>query len=260
MKISVVIPAFNEQEYLEACLKSLENQIEKPFETIVVNNNSIDKTVEIAKKFGAKVLHQKKPGTTPTRNKGFNAARGDIIARVDADTRVKADWTKRIRQAFEKDAKLLGLSGSAYFDKLPTFLQYHTWLATGSSGLVRLAMRHDGMMGFNLALRKKAWELVKNEVCLNDKDVHEDMDLAIHINKYGKVLFDRSLLVQTSSRRLSKAKTYVEYPYRYLKTVRRHKKLSPFNSNKRLRDRFSQSFFKNIVKKKAKKWITEVKN
>ena len=226
MKISVVIPAYNEEKYLEACLVSLKNQIEKPYEIIVVDNNSSDKTVKIAKKFNVKIIKEAKQGITPARNTGFNAAKGDIIARIDADTRVQPDWIKRIRGYFEKDPKLLGLSGSAYFDKLPSFMKFHTWLAIGSSKLVQFTMQHDAMLGFNLALRKEAWDLIKNEVCLNDKDVHEDMDLAIHINKYGKLLFDKSLLVNTSSRRLSKPKSLIEYPYRYLKTVKRHKKLN----------------------------------
>lgn len=224
MKISVVVPAFNEEERLGACLKSLENQIEKPFEIIVVDNNSTDKTVEIAKKFNVKIIKETVQGRAPARNAGFNKAKGDIIARTDADTRVPPDWTKRIRESFEKDPKLFGLSGSAYFDKLPTFLQFHTWMITGSSKFIKLTMKHDGMMGFNLALRKKTWELVKNEVCLDEKMVHEDADLAIHIARHGKVFFDRTLIVRTAPRQLSRIKTTSEYIHRGFKTVRHHRK------------------------------------
>lgn len=224
MKISIVVPAYNEEEYLEACLISLKNQIEKPYEIIVVNNNSSDRTVEIAKKFDVKIIKETKQGRTPARNAGFNKARGDIIARTDADTRVPPNWTKRIRQAFEKDPKLLGLSGSAYFDKLPTFLQFHTWMITGSSKFIKLTMKHDGMMGFNLALRKKTWELVRDEVCLDDSKVHEDADLAIHIARHGKVFFDRSIVVQTAPRQLARIRTTTEYIHRGFKTVNHHRK------------------------------------
>lgn len=224
MKISIVVPAYNEEEYLEACLKSLKNQIEKPYEIIVVNNNSTDKTVEIAKKFDVKIIKEVRQGRTHARNTGFNKATGDIIARTDADTRVARDWTKRIRQAFEKDPKLLGLSGSAYFDKLPTFLQFHTWMITGSSKFIKLTMKHDGMMGFNLALRKKAWELVKDEICYDESKVHEDADLAIHIARHGKVFFDRTIIVHTAPRQLANIETIIEYTHRGYKTVRHHRK------------------------------------
>ncbi len=224
MKISVVIPVYNEEDYLEACLKSLENQIEKPFEIIVVDNNSDDKSMEIARKFGVKIIKEPRQGITHARNAGFNVAKGDIIARTDADTRVPPDWTKRIREAFEKDPKLLGLSGSAYFDKLPTFLQFHTWLVSGSSKFIKLTMKHDGMMGFNLALHKKTWELVKEEICLDDTRVHEDADLAIHIARHGKVFFDKNIIVHTAPRQLSRIETIVEYAHRGVKTVTHHRK------------------------------------
>ncbi len=224
MKISVVVPAYNEEKFLEACLKSLANQIEKPYEIIVVDNNSTDKTVEIAKKYHAKIVKEPNQGRTPARNAGFNLAKGDVIARTDADTRVPRDWTKKIRKAFEKDPELLGLSGTAYFDRIPNFLQFHTWLVTGSSKFIKLTMKHDGMMGFNLAVHKKAWEMVKNEICLDDRIVHEDADLAIHIARHGKVFFDDKIVVRTAPRQLEKIENIVEYAHRGVKTIRHHRK------------------------------------
>ena len=49
--ISIVIPAYNEEKRIEACLKNIVTQIEKPFEVIVVDNNCTDKTAEIAREF-----------------------------------------------------------------------------------------------------------------------------------------------------------------------------------------------------------------
>ena len=60
--ISVVIPAFNEEKYLPACLEALKKQTFKNYELIVVDNNSTDKTAQIAKKFGARVVKEKKQG------------------------------------------------------------------------------------------------------------------------------------------------------------------------------------------------------
>lgn len=223
MKISVIVPAYNEEKAIEACLESLKNQIEKPYEIIVVDNNSSDKTAEIAKKFGVKIIKEKRQGRIFARDTGFNAAKGDIVARTDADTRVPPDWTKRIREAFETDPKLLGFSGSAHFYGFPSFLQYNNWLATGSSRFMKLFMKHDGMMGFNLALSKEAWGKIKDEVCLDETKVHEDADLAIHIARYGKVLFDKTVIVHTSSRQLAKLETIIEYILRGFKTVWHHR-------------------------------------
>lgn len=227
MKVSVVIPAYNEEKLLGRCLESLNKQIEKPLEIIIVDNNSTDKTAKIAKQFGARVIKEKKRGTIAARNKGFNLAKGEIIARTDADTIVPRNWTKRIRKDFEKDPTLLGLSGSAYFCGIPKMLQYKQLPATGFSEAVHFTvMKNNVMFGFNLALTKKAWKMIRKEICLKDKDVHEDADLAIHLAAHGKVIYDKKLVVESSPRRIKNFESYFEYPYRYLKTIRRHKKLN----------------------------------
>jgi glycosyltransferase involved in cell wall biosynthesis len=222
-KISVVVPTFNEEARIETCLNKILDQIEKPFEIIVVDNNSTDKTAKIAQKMGAKIVKETVQGRRAARDAGFNAATGDIIARTDADTLVPTDWTKKIRKAFEKDWDLLGYSGSGHFYGFPSFLQFNNWLATGSSRFVKTTMKHDGMMGFNLAIKKQAWDLIKNEVCLEDKIVHEDMDLAIHIARHGKVKFDKSLVVHTSSRQIRNLKVLIEYIFRGFKTAAYHR-------------------------------------
>lgn len=85
-KISVIIPAFNEENFLPKCLESLKKQDFKDFEIIVVDNNSKDKTSEISKKFGVKILKEKNQGAAFAREAGFLKARGKIIATTDANT------------------------------------------------------------------------------------------------------------------------------------------------------------------------------
>src|SRR3990167_8238578 len=104
MKISVVIPVHNEENYIAACIKNLLNQTRLPDEIIVVNNNSTDKTVQIVKQFEqVKLIHEKKQGITPARNAGYSAASGDIIARTDADSQPPRGWIRRIEQTFTKE-------------------------------------------------------------------------------------------------------------------------------------------------------------
>lgn len=110
MKVSVVIPAFNEAEFLDACLNSLTKQTEPPDEIIVVNNNSTDNTVKIAKKYDVRIVNEKKQGMISARNSGFNKAKFDIIARTDADTILPPSWIKKIKNGF-KDKDLVALSG-----------------------------------------------------------------------------------------------------------------------------------------------------
>ncbi len=221
MNISVVIPAYNEEKRIGACLTSIYHQTELPFEVIVVDNNSTDKTAEIAKRMGATVITETKQGITFARNAGFNAARGDVIARTDADTIVSRDWIEKINKHFEKDPMLDAISGPAVFG-LRVF-----------SPLVRLLVfetnkkifGHYGLYGPNFALRKSAWERVKDEVCLDDEKVHEDTDIAIHIGKRGKIGYDKDLKVRTSARRLrqSPSSQLVEYLVKWADMIAYHK-------------------------------------
>lgn len=224
MNISVVIPAYNEEEYIGKCLKSLFAQSEKAEEIIVVDNNSTDKTVSIAKSFGVKVIREKQQGLTPARNKGFNQANGDIIGRIDADTRVPKDWIKKIKKRFIQEKDLVALSGPTIFEdkKFNKFLAFPEKIFIAS---FKKAIGSDLLYGPNIALRKSAWEKVKNITCLNDKIVHEDLDLAIHLSqlRIGKVVFDKTHKVGASERRWKHLMPYIEYPYRYLRTLQHHK-------------------------------------
>jgi len=225
VKISVIIPAYNEERQIAECLKCVINQIESPNEIIVIDNNSTDNTTQIAKSFGVKIVEEKKQGMIPARNRGFNEAKGDIIARTDADVRVPPDWIKQIKMTFTDDKNLLGLSGPAHFYDGHHFIQHKSWPSQFVvQSAVSKTMKHDALYGPNMALTKKAWNMIKHEVCQNDKTVHEDMDLAIHLAEHGKIVFNPSLIVQTSFRRWKKLYTYFGYPYKYLTTIEQHKR------------------------------------
>lgn len=224
MKVSVIIPAYNEEKYIVSCLASVLNQTEKADEIIVVNNNSTDKTAKIASSFtGVTVITQKKKGTIYARDMGFNAALGDIIVRTDADTRVPRTWIKRIKKHFQDDPDLVALSGPSRFEDIPKAVQFKNWTVVGLNATFRQAMGHDLLYGPNLALTKSAWNKIRNEVCMNAKIVHEDIDLAHHVAKYGKIIFDEKLVVTCSPRRWTKLSPYFEYPYRYIRTIQHHK-------------------------------------
>jgi glycosyltransferase involved in cell wall biosynthesis len=226
MKVSIVIPVYNEEKYLENCLQGFMRQIEPADEIIVVDNNSTDRSIEIAKKFPVKIIREKQQGMIFSRNRGFNEAQYDLILRTDADTVVPRDWVKRIKTYFKKDPALVAVSGPArFYDVSPSLVKI-------SSLSVRLVFRsvneilgHDSLFGPNMALRKTAWEKVRDEVCMNDKTVHEDIDLSIHISKYGKVKFMSRLVVNSSIRRWKRISPYFDYPYRYLRTIQVHKQL-----------------------------------
>jgi glycosyltransferase involved in cell wall biosynthesis len=225
MRVSVIIPTYNEKGYIEDCLKSIFRQSIKPDEIIVVNNNSTDGTMDIVKKYPeVRIVQEKTQGMIYARNKGFNSAKYEIVARTDADARVPKDWIKRIKTHFEKDPDLLAVSGPAHFYGIPSLVQVSNWPTKFFFRSFQEMLNHDCLFGPNMALRRSAWRLVKNEVCLEDNIVHEDIDLSIHLAQYGKLKFDSKLVVSASFRRWKRITQYFEYTFRALTTIERHKR------------------------------------
>jgi len=92
--ISVIVPAYNEQEYISQCLESLVSQAypKDSYEIIVVDNDSKDKTREIALTFGVKVIEKKSGPVGAVRNAGAKLAKGELLAFIDADCVAPTDW------------------------------------------------------------------------------------------------------------------------------------------------------------------------
>jgi len=103
MKVSVVIPTYNEEKRISECLSALIEGTEKPFEIIVADGNSSDKTRVIAASYGATVINNPKGHAAAGRNVGIKAAKGEVIAFLDADCIPDRDWLKEIKYAFEHE-------------------------------------------------------------------------------------------------------------------------------------------------------------
>ncbi len=107
MLISVVIAAFNEELYLPETLSSLRDAIPLcrcSVELIVVDNDSVDRTRDVARSFGATVVQEAVHNISRVRNAGASVARGDVLAFVDADTIVPPYFLDRIAEAMGEAA------------------------------------------------------------------------------------------------------------------------------------------------------------
>lgn len=220
MKVSVVIPVYNEEKYIEKCLESIVNQKVQPDEIIVVDNNCVDKTAEIAKSFGARIVKEEKQGMIQARNAGFNAASCEIIARTDADAILPIDWISKIKENF-RDRNLGALSGPASYFTPPLISRISSLGTFVTFEGIGLLFGHPILAGPNMVLRKSVWEKVKNEVCLSDKDVHEDVDLSIHLNPITKIKFDWNFGIRTTRSRWTKI--FTEYIARLIKMFVSHR-------------------------------------
>lgn len=201
MTISIIIPVYNEALQLDACLQAIARQTATPYEVIVVDNNSSDNTVAATRRYPfVTLLHESRQGVVHARNRGFNAAKSDIIARIDADTLVSPDWLATI-QAIMADDTIAALSGAVSYHDFPkqqltgsVDLWFRQRIARGMGDEVFL-------YGANMAIRRSVWRSVRHQTCAA-QGMHEDFDLAIHIHWLGaKVVFDQRLRAAVSLRR-----------------------------------------------------------
>lgn len=96
-KISIIVPVYKVEQYLERCVNSLINQTYKNIEIILVDDGSPDQCPKMCDDYASedsriKVIHKKNGGLSDARNAGLNAARGSYIAFVDSDDWVEADY------------------------------------------------------------------------------------------------------------------------------------------------------------------------
>ena len=101
-KISVIIPACNEEKYIKKTLNSLKNQTTSQFEVIVVCNGCTDNTKEVAEQFAVQILESKEANVSKARNLGAKHARGEILVFLDADTILETDALKTVRRGFSQ--------------------------------------------------------------------------------------------------------------------------------------------------------------
>src|SRR5690349_12508105 len=117
IRVSIVIPAYNEEFHLRSCLQAIADQSQPVHEVIVVDNNSSDQTAKVAATYPfVKVIHEPRQGRVFARNAGFNAATGDVVGRIDADIILPVDWVAHVQHFYGRQHNVgRAWSGAGYF-------------------------------------------------------------------------------------------------------------------------------------------------
>ncbi|CAN5205755.1 glycosyltransferase family A protein [soil metagenome] len=200
--ISVVIPALNDAVLLRGCLGALATQTRAPDEIIVVDNGSTDDTAAVAIAGGARVVSEPIRGIFPATAAGFDAASGDILARLDADSRPMPGWIERVERTLADQHGLVAVTGPGTFygaGPVKRVLGRVIWIG-GMFWFTRLVLGHPMVFGSNYAMPAEIWRRVRGTVHRDLRDVHDDLDLSYHFEPDMTVLYDRELVVQVSAR------------------------------------------------------------
>ena len=211
MKLAFVIPAYNEEALIGKCVESVLAEVKRTgrdCEIVVVNNNSTDRTREIASSYaGARVVDETQKGLVSARDGGFKATTAELVANIDGDTIVPPGWLDTVFSEFEKDPKLVCLSGPYVYYDLNLWQRF---LVGGFYGLTtviywinRYVFRVGSVVqGGNFVFKRDAWTKAggfNREI----KFYGEDTDVAVRLSKVGNVKFTHRLKMQTSGRRLA---------------------------------------------------------
>lgn len=176
-KVSIIVPMYGVEKYIEKCIDSLLNQTLKEIEIILVDDGSPDRSGEIADEYAKKdrrikVVHQKNSGLGPARNSGISVATGEYVGFVDSDDWVKCEMFMRLYKAAVKNNADIVVSGHCDI----------------SNGVVTKTKRHP-LAGQTVYSSENIMEIRKNLYGhkLND-DVVEAFPMSVWIAIYRREL------------------------------------------------------------------------
>lgn len=203
MTISIIIPAYNEENYVGRTLdsiKSLEKNKDWAVEVLIVNGSSTDKTKEIALRYNCQVLDVEKRGIGFARQQGLLHVDSEIVAYTDGDTVVPPDWLIKHVSALGKPGVVMTCGNYRVTDG---YFPYYHFINYIQPKLFYLSYRLTGRVfaasGQNIAFwRDKALSIGGFDENLK---VMEDTDMARRMTKVGKVVMLKDSCVYSSGRR-----------------------------------------------------------
>ena len=203
MRLSVVIPARNEEDTLPALLAALHAQSRPADEIIVVDNASTDDTAAVARQLGARVLSCPQPGVARARQLGLECAVGEWVVSTDADSQPEPGWLAALEDALTPGTvalygplQLLPLAGRVGpLGAALSGVGYRAFLH------VMAGLGRPNCAGANMACARAAALLVGGYPAV---EAREDVLLGLALRRLGTVAYVPGALVHTSARRLER--------------------------------------------------------
>lgn len=229
----MIIPAYNEENYIGKTLEALRRQDYANFEVLVVNNASTDRTAEVVTSFifrnqlhfQFRLLHERQQGTQCARECGRKLASGDIIAQLDADCLPPSNWISTGVHLLQAK-KVVAVAGpydyfdSRFFVRALTSVS-QLLLLQPLNRLVQLFRKGGVIIGGNVFIRAAVLERCGGyNTALSFYG--DDVDIAVKVSRYGVIYFTNKVMVKSSSRRYHAAgffQVQAKYTRAFLQTL-----------------------------------------
>ncbi|MDG3015625.1 glycosyltransferase family 2 protein [Speluncibacter jeojiensis] len=236
LTVSVIIPAYNEQDRIGRTLECLIEQIDEIDEIIVVDNRSTDATAEVVSEIRlrepkVRIVSEDRPGVFYARQAGFDAATSTVIARLDADTYARPGWARALREFFESAPSNVGAVTGPL---VPYDSPYRAKFESGKIQEIEagLAKHNPGgravydiqmAPGGNMAISRECWLAIRDGLS-ERTDIYDDLDLSICVRKAGFAIgLSADMWAETSARRFRTSPfSYWSYMAQLPRTYRAH--------------------------------------
>lgn len=226
-RVSIIIIALNEEKNLQACLESIKrlDYPKKLIELLVVDGGSTDRTLDVARKFGARIIRSMK-GFAVQRNAGLKNARNGIIVFTDADCIVPENWLNELMKHIDKYSVVGGPTKPPETNIFGYMVSAMGYPAGGIRRILEKAGETKDLSTCSLALRK---EVVKKIGLFSERFVFggEDTDFIIRAGKNFRLFFNPKAFVYHKPRDnlpdfikwwLRRGKADIEFHKKYMKS------------------------------------------
>lgn len=187
----------------------------------MVDNASTDASAAVARAAGARVVGCEEPGIPAAAARGYDAADGDVLLRLDADCVPAPTWIAAMMGAFAARPDVAAVVGGARFIDGPrplrgplAALYLGAYAAVGT-----VTLGHLPLFGSNLGLRRQAWLGIRSAVHRHDAELHDDLDLSFHLGERGRIRFAPAARMGISMRPFGSGRSFVRRVARGFRTV-----------------------------------------
>ena len=204
IKISIIIPTYNEEKYIGRTLESIKSQPYKNIEVIVADSDSSDKTREIAKKTysGVKIVLKKERGVGRACNAAAKIAKGSLLMFIDADTSITKNLLKAYEAAFE-DKEVVAATGPIIpLEKTTRSIELGYKMVSVYTVKLFMKIGKPSAISSNLMVRKSSY--LKLGGFSTTMNTYYDWDLSNRLKDIGKIVFVEDAIAKTSIRRIEK--------------------------------------------------------
>ncbi len=176
-KFSIIVPVYNVENYIKACLDSIEKQTFKDYEVILVDDGSTDKSMDIAKKYKGTIIHQENRGLSSARNHGVKKATGEYIVFVDSDDTIEKDLLKELDKATKEKVDLVRYQLEETYEDQGVIKYPEEGFETcsGEEAFQKIVNYHFVENPVGLAIRREYW--LKEKYAFQEGRLHEDFGL-----------------------------------------------------------------------------------